>query len=353
MKKVFIFTHTSKVLPISGEICSKYDKFELYVPQTALVQTSGEGYAFKTLDSIGPIDADIVLTTEPLPMEFVSQLKYNSVVIGSLDPYWNVPSIEALAARQITTFALDLIVRSTKAQYMDVMSSQANLAGYRAVIEGAFYLNRSIPFMITTAGTLSAAKVLVIGAGVAGLQAIATAKRLGANVYAFDVRPITKEQVESLGAKFINVECGKQMELSEKTITTGANITHQQALADILPSMDIVITTAQIPNKPAPIILTKELLSLMKKDSVVIDITTRHGGNCEYYNEAPNEKTQILKYDNILNNTHKSATMVYAKNVYNFMKYLEQFSLDSLDDVTDEIIKSTLLTYKGKILRSL
>lgn len=353
MKKLFIFTSASKVLPLSKDVCSKYDQFELYVQRASLDSIGWSSNEFTIFNNMKPADADIILTTEPLPIDFIEQLKADAIVIGSLDPHWNIPSVKALAKKQVTAFALDRIVRSTKAQYMDVLSSQANLAGYRAVIEGAFYLNRSMPLMITTAGTLSATKVLVIGAGVAGLQAIATAKRLGANVYAFDVRSATKEQVESLGAKFVNIELEQQTGVYATTVDEPTCTAQQRALAEILPSINIVITTAQIPGKSAPIILTKELLSIMKKDAIVIDITTKHGGNCEYYNALQNGETRILKYDNILNNIPKSASILYAKNVYNFIKYLEQFSLENLEDVDDEIIKSTLLTYKGKVMHHL
>lgn len=353
MKKVFIFNNTSKVLPVSPDTWLKYDNVKLYVPPIALATIGWSDSTSIVISDMTPGEADIVLTTEPLPVVFVAQLRSDAVVIGSLDPYWNIATIKALATQRVTTFALDLMIRSTKAQYMDVVSSQANLAGYRAVIEGAFYLNRSMPLMITTAGTLVATKVLVIGAGVAGLQAIATAKRLGAIVYAFDVRAVTKEQVESLGATFIDIEIEQQTGVYATTVDKETCLAQQQALAKILPSTDIVITTAQIPGKPAPIILTKELLSLMKRDAIIIDITTKHGGNCECYNVMQDKYPQILRYDNILNNIPKSASQLYAKNVFNFIKYLENFSLDSLESVDDEIIQSTLLTYKGNIMHQL
>lgn len=352
MKKIFMLSISSKILPGSPEIVNKYanTEYAVGINKSMITRAGWKESDFTGLINIDISDADIVLTTEPLPIDVVKQLKQKSVVIGSLDPYWNKDITRVLSDRCITSFALDLIVRSTKAQYMDVVSSQANLAGYRAIIEAVSKLNRSLPLMITTAGTLPSAKVLVIGAGVAGLQAIATAKRLGANVYAFDVRSSAKEQVESLGAKFIEISNQQQYGVYANEVNETYKIAQKEALQKILPDIDIVVTTAQIPGKQSPIILTKDLLYLMKHDAVVVDITAKHGGNCEV---LPTDDPIILRFDNILNNIPKSASMLYAKNVFNFIKYVEPFLNDNLDDTDDEIIKSTLLTYNGKVIHKL
>ncbi len=352
MRKIAISSGNTSVLPISPEVINKYmtNEYSIYIETNLITKAGWKETDFIGVTDISPSNADIILTTVPLSINVIKQLKQNTIVVGSLDPYWNNDIVKALADNYITSFALDLIVRSTKAQYMDVMSSQANLAGYRAVIEAVFHLNRSVPFMITTAGTLQSAKVLVIGAGVAGLQAIATAKRLGASVYAFDIRSSAKEQVESLGAKFIEIKCQQQDGVYAQEASNDYKIAQKEALQKILPNIDIVITTAQILGKRAPIILTKDLLSLMKHDAVIVDITAKHGGNCEILETI---EPLILRFDNILSNIPKSASVLYAKNVFNFIKYIEPFLNNSLDKIDDEIINSTLLTYNGKIMQRL
>ena len=249
---------------------------------------------------------------------------------------------------ELISFALNKIPRTTRAQYMDILSSQASLAGYKAMIEASHILNRAIPLMMTTAGTIPSAKVLVIGAGVAGLQAIATARRLGANVSAYDVRASAKEQVESLGAKFVDVVSKETtdgvyaVEMSDEYKKAQEN-----SLRNVLPNQDIVITTAQIPGKQAPIIIKSDMIGIMKKGSVIIDLAAKTGGNCEL--TKANKKVikngvTIIGFDNILNLIPYDASRLYAKNLSSFFdlfmsKLGEQPDVFKIDD---DIIKSTL-----------
>lgn len=349
----------NNVIAISPEIAKKYikDGHEVYI-QTNIGVNSGwsneDFHNCRVIDintaNINDNNIDIVLTSCPLHIETINKLSKNTIVVGALDPYWNRDEVNSLCERGITSFSLDLIVRSTKAQYMDIISSQANLAGYKAVIEASHYLNRAIPMMITTAGTIPSAKFLIIGAGVAGLQAIATARRLGAKVSAFDVRQSAKEQVESLGAKFIEVNNNnKQDGVYAKEVDDNYKQAQKSKLSEVLPSQDVVITTAQIPGKKAPIILTSDLLSLMKKDSIIVDLAYKHGGNCEVVDR---DYPIILGFDNILNLIPKDASILLSKNIYVFINYIKQFIMNSEDINTmdNEIIQSTLLTYNHKII---
>jgi NAD(P) transhydrogenase subunit alpha len=300
-------------------------------------------------------EADVVFSVNALETEEIKLLKNGAIAISIQDPFNNIDNVKLLAKRGVTSFALDFIPRTTRAQYMDVLSSQSSLAGYKAVIEAAHLLNRGLPLMMTTAGTIPAAKILVIGAGVAGLQAIATAKRLGSVVSAFDVRASAKEQVESLGAKFIEVESVDKM---DGVYASEASEEYKKAqevkLRSILPSQDIVITTAQIPGKKAPVIIKKDMIDTMKSGAVIIDIAAKTGGNCEL--TKPNQTVEkngvkIIGFSNILNLIAFDASRLFAKNVFNFFELLvkEMNTQDSVLNIEDEIIKSTLLTYDGKI----
>lgn len=300
--------------------------------------------------------ADVIFSINPLSASKIKHIQDEAIIIGTQDPFNNPDNIKLFQKKNITSFALDLIPRTTRAQYMDVLSSQASLAGYKAVIEAAHIFNRGFPLMMTTAGTVPAAKVLIIGAGVAGLQAIATARRLGAIVSAFDVRSSAKEQVESLGAKFIEVENSEKVDgVYAKEMSDDYKKAQEMKLRSVLPNQDIVITTAQIPGKRAPVIIKNDMIETMKKGSLIIDLASKTGGNCEITKpEKIIEKSgvKIIGFDNILNLISYDASKLFAKNIFAFFELLLQ-RLKEFPDISaidDEIIKGTLLTHNGKII---
>jgi NAD(P) transhydrogenase subunit alpha len=320
----------------------------------------GIDVVFGTDDNFDDVTkSDMVISINPPPSELTKHMKSGSVSIAIQKPHTNYENLSAFCRHNITSFALEMIPRTTRAQYMDVLSSQSNLAGYRAVIEAASLLNRAFPMMMTTAGTIQAAKVLVIGAGVAGLQAIATAKRLGAIVCAFDVRTSAKEQVGSLGAKFIEVDKDERVDGVYAQETSKNYQSKQEAkLREILPTQDVVITTAQMPLKKAPIIIRKGMIDVMKKDSVLIDLASETGGNCELTEHGKtvvHNGICIISFENILNNIHHDASRLFAKNVYAFIKLLVEKLKETPNilESTDEIIKGTLLTHGGKMVKEI
>lgn len=262
---------------------------------------------------------------------------------------------EFCEGQNLTVFALNKIPRTTRAQYMDVLSSQASLAGYKAIIEASHELNRAIPLMMTTAGTIPAAKVLVIGAGVAGLQAIATAKRLGAIVSAFDVRTSVKEQVQSLGAKFIEVNSNDKTDgIYAKEMSEEYKKAQEQQLCKVLPAQDIVITTAQVPGRRAPIIIKADMIETMKNGAIIIDLAAKSGGNCEITvlgKTIEKNGVKIIGFENILNLIPYDASRLYAKNVFAFFELLESKMKEQPDisKIEDDIIKATLVAYNGAI----
>lgn len=302
--------------------------------------------------------ADVLLSVGPPHGDSIQYLKSKVVLIGMLKPYHSEDLINHLLKSSITSFSLELLPRTTRAQIMDVLSSQSNLAGYKAVVEAASILKRALPLMMTAAGTIPAAKVLVLGAGVAGLQAIATAKRLGAIVSAFDVRSTVKEQVESLGATFIHVEAnekgdatgGYAKEMSENYKKAQAN-----KLGQVLRNQDIVITTAQIPGKPAPILITDEMIEEMKSGSVIVDLAAETGGNCSGTiagQTVIKNHVTIIGPNNILSGLASDASRLYSRNVFNFIKNLFK---DGPSQISwqDDITIATAVTHEGKLLHSL
>jgi NAD(P) transhydrogenase subunit alpha len=303
-------------------------------------------------------DIDIVFSVNPLPADCIRSLAPSTVVISPQDLFSRVENLTLLTEMRVTSYALDLIPRTTRAQYMDILSSQANLAGYKAVIEAAHLLNRALPLMMTTAGTIPAAKVLVIGAGVAGLQAIATAKRLGAIVSAFDVRAAAKEQVESLGAKFIDIENAERTDgVYAKRMTSYYKKMQEKKLLSVLSHQDIIITTAQIPGKKAPVILEAEMIKVMKTDSIIIDLASKSGGNCAFTKHGKTvemDGVTIVSFDNILNLIPHDASRLFAKNIFAFFEFLTQKMEENPDisTIEDEIIKATLLTYNGRLMNA-
>lgn len=304
-------------------------------------------------------DADVVLKVRrPAVGELVAYRK-GALVVAIMDPYGNDAALKAMAGAGLSAFAMELMPRITRAQSMDVLSSQANLAGYRAVIDAAEEYGRALPMMMTAAGTVPAAKVFIMGVGVAGLQAIATARRLGAVVTATDVRPATKEQVESLGAKFLAVEDeefknaqtagGYAKEMSKEYQAKQAAL-----IAEHIKKQDIVITTALIPGRPAPRLVSKAMVESMRPGSVIIDLAVERGGNVE--GAKPGEVVQagpakIVGYLNVAGRLAASASALYAKNLLTFLDLLIDKKEHKLAvPWDDEIVKATLLTRDGAVV---
>lgn len=297
-------------------------------------------------------DADIIAKVQLSPEneEFTEKefAKEGSIIIGLLNQGQNKNLSEYYNKKNIKLLAMELVPRTTKAQSFDALSSQANLVGYRAVIEGAYHYSRAFPMLMTAAGTITPAKVLILGAGVAGLQAIATAKRLGASVFAYDVRVAAKEQVESLGAKFIHPDLNADFSGNggyAKEIDENFAKRQEELLSRELPKFDIVITTAMIPGRKAPTLLNKHIVSLMKNGSVIVDIAASSGGNCEYteLDKVANiHGVKIIGYENFASRIAEDASKLYAKNIVNLIGYI--YKDRTKIDVNDEIIKSMLLT---------
>ena len=295
-------------------------------------------------------DADILVQLGLPSDEKLESLKDNQNLIGVLNPFNNKEKINNLIKKKIKNFSLELLPRITRAQSMDVLSSQANLAGYKAVIEAFSNFEKAIPMMMTAAGTVPAAKVLIVGAGVAGLQAIATAKRMGAIVFATDVRLASKEQVESLGGKFLTVEGSENLETEggyAKETSEEFKKKQEMLLADTLKKIDIVICTALIPGKKAPIIIKEEMIKNMQSGSVIYDLAAIQGGNSELTKVDEviiNEGVKIMGESNILNKLPTSASNLYAKNMYNFVMNLYDKKNKKINiNLEDEIIEKTLL----------
>jgi len=303
--------------------------------------------------------ADVVLKVRRPTASELARYKKGALVIALMDPYGEDAAIKAMADAGITAFAMELIPRITRAQAMDVLSSQANLAGYRAVIDGAAEYGRALPMMMTAAGTVPAARVFVMGAGVAGLQAIATARRLGAIVTATDVRPASKEQVESLGAKFVAVEDDefKQAETAggyAKEMSKEYQAKQAALVAEHLKKQDIVITTALIPGRPAPRLISKEMVASMRPGSVIVDLAVERGGNCEL--AKPGQVVEmggvkIVGHLNVPGRIAASASSLYAKNLFAFLEILVDKSSKALNvKWDDEIVKATALTRDGAVI---
>jgi len=277
-------------------------------------------------------------------------IKENKLLIGVFDVYKNKENLINLSNKKINIFSLELLPRITRAQSMDILSSQANLAGYKAVIESFANFTKAIPMMMTAAGTIPAAKVLIVGAGVAGLQAVATAKRMGAIVFATDVRTTSKEQVESLGGKFLTVEGSENLETKggyAKETSEDFKKKQEELLTETLKKIDIVVCTALIPGKKAPLIIKDKMIDNMQPGSVIYDLAASQGGNSAYtkVNEVVEKKgVKILGDNNILNKLPTSASNLYAKNLYNFVLNLYDKKNNKINiNMEDEIINATLV----------
>jgi NAD(P) transhydrogenase subunit alpha len=304
-------------------------------------------------------DADIVIKVKRPEATELANYRRGALVIAIMDPYGNEAALKALAGAGIAAFAMELMPRITRAQVMDVLSSQANLAGYRAVIEAAEAFGRAFPMMMTAAGTVPAAKVFVMGVGVAGLQAIATARRLGAIVTATDVRPAVKEQVESLGAKFLAVEDEefKQAETAggyAKEMSKEYQAKQAELTAEHLKKQDVVITTALIPGRPAPRLVTMEMVKSMKPGSVLVDLAVERGGNVEGVKSGETvevDGVKIVGFPNLAGRVAASASGLYARNLLSFIETLvDKANKKIAVNWEDELVKATALTRDGAII---
>ena len=295
-------------------------------------------------------NTDLLVQLNLLNDDKLSKIKENQTLIGVFNPYNNKEKIETLSKKKINIFSLELLPRITRAQSMDILSSQANLAGYKAVIESFANFKKAIPMMMTAAGTIPAAKVLIVGAGVAGLQAIATAKRMGAIVFATDVRMASKEQVESLGGKFLTVEGAENLETGggyAKEASDEFKIKQEKLLGETLKKIDIVICTALIPGKKAPVIIKDSMIKNMQTGSVIYDLAAVQGGNTAF-TEADKvidkNGVTIMGETNILNKLPISASSLYSKNVFNFVANLFNKENKKINiNLEDEIIEKTLI----------
>ncbi len=301
--------------------------------------------------------SDIVLKVQPPSTEEVRLCHEGSALVALFQPSAERDAVSQLAARKVTTFTLALLPRITRAQPMDVLSSQATVAGYKAVLLAAAATGRFFPMLVTAAGTLPPARVLVLGAGVAGLQAIATARRLGAVVSAFDVRPAVKEQVESIGAKFLELEIGEQAEAAGGYAKELSEETHRRELAFIaqhVKDADIVITTAAIPGRRAPILITAEAVGRMRPGSVIVDLAVETGGNCELTEpgtEVIRNGVVVLGPLNLPSTLPYHASQMYARNISSFLLHVVQEGALRLD-FEDEITRDTCVTHAGEVRKT-
>ena len=268
--------------------------------------------------------ADVLLTVQPLTLDQIAQLRTSAVVVGFMQPYARAAEVRALRERGVTSFAMELVPRISRAQSMDALSSQASIGGYKAVLIAASQLQKFLPMLTTAAGTIRPAQVLVIGAGVAGLQAIATARRLGAVVEAYDVRSATREQVRSLGAKF--VDTGVSAEGAggyARELTTEEKAKQQEVLDARVAAADAVITTAAVPGRPAPRLISRAVIERMRPGSVVVDLAAEQGGNCELTRAGEiieHQHVRIVGPVNLAAELAYNASEMYARNLYNFLK---------------------------------
>jgi len=312
-------------------------------------------------------DADIVLKVQrPLDgtnnsIDELSLIKPGAILLGLLSPSVNSSFFRACATARITAMALEYLPRISRAQSMDALSSQSNLAGYKAVLDATTEFGRALPMMMTAAGTIAPAKAFVLGAGVAGLQAIATARRLGAIVSAFDVRPEVQEQIESLGARFVSVplknqddvttNSGYAREMSSSFQQKQAEVTHET-----LKSQDLVICTALIPGRPAPILITEEMVKDMKRGSVIVDLAVETGGNCDLSQAGEiisAHGVRIIAHPNVPSRIAVDASALYAKNLFNVVSAFYDKTKNQMDtDLNDEILSAITLTHDGSVVNS-
>ncbi len=347
-----------KRVAITPDIIKKYTSLGLevhlsknYASHLGINDNQYENEGAKILSNDQVLSNSNAILQMNLPNEeALKKLKENQILIGVLNPYSNSEKLSDINSKKINCFSLELLPRITRAQSMDILSSQANLAGYKAVVDSFAYFQKAIPMMMTAAGTISAAKVLIVGAGVAGLQAIATAKRMGAIVFATDVRLASKEQVESLGGKFLTVEGAENLETDggyAKEASEDFKQKQENLLKETLKKIDIVICTALIPGKKAPTIIKKDMIDVMPSGSVIYDLAASQGGNTELTKVdevIESNGVKIMGEANILNRLAFSASNLYAKNMFNFISNLFDKEKKAFEiNMEDEIINKTLV----------
>jgi NAD(P) transhydrogenase subunit alpha len=322
----------------------------------AIYQEAGASIA---ADPAAAFGADVVLKIQRPTDEEIALLKEGGVLISSLSALTNKDMVQKLADRKVTAFAMELVPRITRAQSMDILSSQANLAGYKAVLDAVHEFKRAVPMMMTAAGTVAPARFLILGAGVAGLQAIATAKRLGGVVHAFDVRPAVKEQVESLGGKFVEVdpEATKDAETAggyAKEMSEDYKRKQAAKIAEVLAKTDIAICTALIPGKPAPVLITEDMVKGMRPGSVIVDLAVEAGGNCplsEFDKVVVKHGVTLVGHGNVPARLAVDASTLFAKNLLNFISPLVDKESKTLKfNWDDEILKGSCVTRDGQIV---
>ena len=348
-----------KRVAITPDIVKKYKSlgFEIYLIKNYANHLGFDDSSFNQVGAKIINDENELIKNSDILVQFgmlnenqMSLMKENQTLVGSFNAHQNSDKIKKLLSKNINIFSLDLLPRITRAQSMDILSSQANLAGYKAVIESFAYFEKAIPMMMTAAGTIPAAKVLVVGAGVAGLQAIATAKRMGAIVFATDVRMASKEQVESLGGKFLTVEEAENLETEggyAKEASEDFKKKQEELLTETIKKIDIVICTALIPGKKAPIIIKDNMIKNMQPGSVIYDLAASQGGNTAFTETdkiVEKNGVKIMGEKNILNKLPISASNLYSKNMFNFISNLYDKESKKFNiNMEDEIIKNTLV----------
>jgi len=350
---------------LTGETAEKFLKknIDLYVEETvqfqdALLKNLIETAKVKTISrQQGLSSADIICSLNKLSIEDISHIKQDTLVVSFLDPFNEVELISELKNKSISSISMELVPRTTRAQKMDALSSQANLAGYSAVIIASNYLEKALPMMMTAAGTISPSKVFVVGVGVAGLQAIATAKRLGARVEAFDTREEVEDQVKSLGARFVKIDLGETEQTSQgyaKALTADQIKKQQEGMKKVCSSSDIVITTAQVFGRPAPKIITAEMVEAMQPGSVVVDMAVSSGGNVEGSKKGEIvdiNGIKIIGNINLPGEVPTHASQVYANNIFNLIDEFYDEEIASFSyNLSDEILTNCIVTHKGEFI---
>ena len=352
---------------LTGETAEKFLKkdINLYIEKTIQVQdtklkTLIENKSIEAVERDQGLDsANIICSLNKLELEDVAKIKPETLVISFLDPFNENQLIEELKNKSISSISMELIPRTTRAQKMDALSSQANLAGYSAVIIASDLLEKALPMMMTAAGTISPSKVFVVGVGVAGLQAIATAKRLGARVEAFDTRPVVEDQVKSLGARFVKIDLGDTEETNQgyaKALTEEQIQKQQEGMKKICASSDIVITTAQVFGRPAPKIITSEMVKAMQPGSVIVDMAVSSGGNVEGSKNGETVEingVKIIGNENLPGEVPTHSSQVYANNVFNLIDEFWNDDEASFNfNLEDEILSNCLVTHQGDYINS-
>ena len=352
---------------LTGETAEKFLKkdINLYIEKTIQVQDTKlknliENKSIEAVERDQGLDsANIICSLNKLELEDIAKIKPETLVISFLDPFNENQLIEELKNKSISSISMELIPRTTRAQKMDALSSQANLAGYSAVIIASDLLEKALPMMMTAAGTISPSKVFVVGVGVAGLQAIATAKRLGARVEAFDTRPVVEDQVKSLGARFVKIDLGDTEETNQgyaKALTEEQIQKQQEGMKKICASSDIVITTAQVFGRPAPKIITSEMVEAMQPGSVIVDMAVSSGGNVEGSQNGETVEingVKIIGNENLPGEVPTHSSQVYANNVFNLIDEFWNDDDASFNfDLEDEILSNCLVTHQGDYINS-